>query len=527
MTIVTSSFVLLVTVAIANLIAEWIPWLAKTYLALFAGIVVGLIPSLNHLVADFENDVFMLLILAPLLFFEGQRTTMVKVGRGIPSILGTAFALAVGSAVVATLGLHGFFALGLPVALIMIAISTPTDATAFESVVTGRKFSGRLGNQLKMESLFNDATGLILLQAGLLWLQTGHLSFGQNVGRLVISAVGGAVVGGVLAFGFMLLRQSIARSAANVVSSQTLIYLLTPVVIYLLAEKLAVSGIIAVVVAGLVHNGEANGSRFAVPRQMFFGIELMNFISELLNGAVFVILGISLERIVRDQYRQMFQSLNWLWLGLTAYGLLLLCRVVYAYFFVTQRTWRSSWLFALGGVHGTVTLAMTFSIMGAVSTTQFQQILLVETVVIIVSMLLPTFLFKWLLPRDGDALSKPAILAQIRHQMTAVGVARVRELDLDAAVKHVVIYDLQDQNNSNPLRSFLRRWRGLASRHKDVNVLQSRDQRWAMMQAFASERAFLAEQARQHVVDVALLHDIYTEVLMSEALVVDPYSRMV
>lgn len=48
-----------------------------------------------------------------------------------------------------------------------------------------------------------------------------------------------------------------------------------------------------------------------------------------------------------------------------------------------------------------------------------------------------------------------------------------------------------------------------------------------MMQAFASERAFLADQARRRVVDVTLLHDIYTEVLMSEALVVDPYSRMV
>ncbi|TGD18363.1 NAD(P)H-binding protein [Levilactobacillus suantsaiihabitans] len=49
----------------------------------------------------------------------------------------------------------------------------------------------------------------------------------------------------------------------------------------------------------------------------------------------------------------------------------------------------------------------------------------------------------------------------------------------------------------------------------------------AGMQAFAGERAFLADQARRHVVDVTLLHDIYTEVLMSEALVVDPYSRMV
>lgn len=527
MALFTSTFVLLITVALANLVAQWLPKISKTYFALAAGVIVALIPGLNHLVLAFENETFMIFILAPLLFFEGQITPMVRVSRRIPSILGTAFVLAIGSAVVATLGLHGLFVVSLPVALIMVAISTPTDATAFESVVTGRKISERLGNQLKMESLFNDATGLILLQAGLLWFKTSEFSFAQNIGKLLISAVGGALVGAILAVAFMLFRQALVRTDANVVSSQSLLYLLTPIIIYLLAEKLTVSGIIAVVVAGLVHNGEANSSRFSSPRQMYFGTQLMNFSSEILNGAVFVILGISLERIVSSQYRQMFQSLQWLWLGLTVYLLLVLCRVVYAYGFVAQRQWRDSWLFALGGVHGTVTLAMTFSILGMVPTGQFRQVILVETVVIIVSMLVPTILFKWLLPQDNDALSKPAILARIRQEMTEVGIQRVQALDLSTDVKQTVIYELRDQNNTNHLRSFLRRWRRTVSRHAAITYLQSRDQRWAMMQAFASEREFLVEQARQHVVDLSLIHDIYTEVLMSEALVVDPYSRMV
>lgn len=526
MALFTSTFVLLVTVALANLVAQWLP-IPKTYLALLAGIVVALTPGLNHLVLNFENEIFMVLILAPLLFFEGQTTPMVKVGKGIPSILGTAFALAIGSAVVATIGLHGIFAVSLPLALVMVAISTPTDATAFESVITGRKISDRLSNQLKMESLFNDATGLILLQAGLLWLKTSEFSFSQNIGKLLISAVGGALVGAVLAVAIMLFRQALVRTEENVISSQALIYLLTPIVIYLIAEQLGVSGIIAVVVAGLIHNGEANGSRFTAPRQMYLGTQLMNFISEILNGAVFVILGISLERIVQEQYQQMFRSLQWLWWGVTVYLALLLCRTIYAYFFIAQHRWRTSWLFALGGVHGTVTLAMTFSVLGMLPTSQFQQVILMETVVIILSMLVPTVLFKRLLPQDGDALSKTKILAQIRREMTAVGIQRVQELDLPESVKHVVIYDLQDQNKRNPLQAYLRRWRGIISHHEAISFLQSRDQRWAMMQAFASERAFLADQARRHVVDVTLLHDIYTEVLMSEALVVDPYSRMV
>ncbi|NLR30989.1 cation:proton antiporter [Levilactobacillus tujiorum] len=521
-----STFILLVTVAMANLLAQWVP-ISKNYLALGAGIVVALMPSLNQLVLPFENDIFMMLILAPLLFFEGQVTPMVKVGKGIPSILGTAFILAIVSAIVVTVGVHQGFAVGLPLALVMVAISTPTDATAFESVITGRKISQRLGDQLKMESLFNDATGLILLQAGLIWVKTSEFSFGQNLVKLLVSALGGAFVGGILAVAFMLFRQALVRTEGNVISSQTLVYLLTPIIIYLVAERLDVSGIIAVVVAGLIHNGEANSSRFTAPRQMYLGTQLMNFSSEILNGGVFVILGISLERIVQSQHQQMFQSLDWLWLGLMIYGGLLICRLVYAYGFAMKRQWLNSWVFALGGVHGTVTLAMTFSIAGMVSTFWFRQVILVETVVIVLSMLVPTILFRWLLPQDGDALVKDEILARIRQEMTAVGIQRVQELDLPAAVKRLVVYDLQDQTKTNPLRSYLRRWRGIISHREAINFLQSRDQRWAMMQAFASERAFLTEQARQHVVDVALLHDVYTEVLMSEALVVDPYSRMV
>lgn len=68
----TSAFVLLITVALANLVAQWVPKISKTYFALVAGIIVALIPSLNHLVLEFENETFMIFILAPLLFFEGQ-----------------------------------------------------------------------------------------------------------------------------------------------------------------------------------------------------------------------------------------------------------------------------------------------------------------------------------------------------------------------------------------------------------------------------------------------------------------------
>lgn len=107
-------------------------------------------------------------------------TPIQRVKARMSGILGTAVGLALASAVVIALVLHQL-GLAFPLALMIAAISTPTDATAFDSVAEARVFPKQLKDRLRLESLFNDATGIILLQAGVLWAVTGHLAFTQNV----------------------------------------------------------------------------------------------------------------------------------------------------------------------------------------------------------------------------------------------------------------------------------------------------------------------------------------------------------
>ena len=85
--------------------------------------------------------------------------------------------LAAASAILASLLISRIFSLAIPLALVVTAISTPTDATAFDSVIEGRTIENRIKKNLQLESLFNDATGIILLQAAFLWLQTGQVAF--------------------------------------------------------------------------------------------------------------------------------------------------------------------------------------------------------------------------------------------------------------------------------------------------------------------------------------------------------------
>ncbi|MGV0168765.1 hypothetical protein ACRYI5_09175 [Furfurilactobacillus sp. WILCCON 0119] len=94
MTLFISTLTIVLTVAIANIIAQLIPQISNAYVNILMGMILALFPITNHLVPNFDNDVFMIVVLAPLLFFEGQRTTVVMVRDRLVSILGTAGLLA-------------------------------------------------------------------------------------------------------------------------------------------------------------------------------------------------------------------------------------------------------------------------------------------------------------------------------------------------------------------------------------------------------------------------------------------------
>ncbi|MCC3163839.1 MULTISPECIES: sodium:proton antiporter [Lactiplantibacillus] len=520
-------FVVLVAVAVSELIARLLPRISSTYFNLLFGIILAAWPMTSRYIPEFDNEFFMIVILAPLLFFEGQRTQILQVQQRLKQIIGTAGILAIISAVVITMILPNLFNMTFPLALIMVAISTPTDATALESVIGGRAFPRSSHEQLTLESLFNDATGLVLLQAGIIWWQTGHFNFLQNAGTLLYAAGGGALIGFMIALLFMVIRQWLLRTSINAIYAQNLVYLLTPIIIYILAEAIGVSGIIAVVIAGLVNNSEANRSRFSSPRQMHLGLNLVNFLTSILNGMVFVILGLNLELIFTSQYFIHNNNWQWLMIGVTVYLGLLVCRLLYAKYKVGDHSWRSAGLFSLGGVHATVTLAMTFSLRGTLATNLYNQVILVEVVVIILSMVTATVVFNLKLPVDFDARNRPSRQREIRDEMVKSGIERVKKMDLDPAVRALVMYDLQDQIRSNTLRSFFKQWHGVSQHQEKINVLQSVDQRRALMHAFNEERRYLHSLALTHQIPSDEIYDLYSEVLLAESLVLDPKSRLI
>lgn len=521
-----STFTILIAVALGNVLARLVPRIASAYFNVALGIVIAVMPFFNHLVLSFEDDVFMVLVVAPLLFFEGQRTPIQLVGRHLKTLVGSAVFLAIIGASVAAGVVSSVFSWSLSTALALVAIATPTDATARESVTNGRKLPASTTGTLTMEALFNDATGLILLQAAIIWQSTGHLDLVPNIGRFFYAAGVGIMVGAGLAGLLMIIRQLLIRSTANVVSSQTLLFLLTPFIIYWIAEAIHVSGIIAVVTAGLVANSETVRSRFSAPVQMHLGVELVNFSTDVLNGFVFVILGINLGRILTDTTSHFWTNLTWLGLGAMVYLVLVATRLVYAWVILRSQSLREYLGFALGGVHGTVNLALTFTLVSSgFSPIIFQTILLAETVIIVLSLLVPTIVFALILPVDGDAIQSVAAIAELRQKTVSEGIRQVKKMALSPAVAEIVIYDLKDQMGQTTISHFGHQWRDVTLHPAVMSGIQSVEQRRALMYAFTAERDFLYRMAKDQVYRSEDVYVVTNEVLLAESLVLDPSSQ--
>src|SRR6266487_759699 len=177
------------------------------------------------------------------------------------------------------------------------AIVSPPDAIAATSVIRRLSVPHRIATILEGESLVNDATALVALQFAIAALMTGTFSPGHATLRFVWVAAGG------IAFGLLVgvVMRWVQRHLDDP-PVQITISLLTPFLAYLPAERLHVSGVLATVAAGIFlgwHSPLIVSARYRL--QAFAFWEMVVF---LLNGFVFIVIGLQLPGILRTLNRE-------------------------------------------------------------------------------------------------------------------------------------------------------------------------------------------------------------------------------
>jgi monovalent cation/hydrogen antiporter len=247
---------------------------------------------------ELDPEVILTLVLPPLLYSAALESSLGGIRRNLRTVASLSVLLVLVTALVIGAG----FALLVPAATLAAGIAlgaavAPPDPVA--ALAVGRKVGlpPRLITLIQGEGLLNDATALTILTVAIAAAQGDGYSTPGAVGQFLMSAIGGVLAGLAVAYGVRPLR----RLRRDPLTSNA-ISLATPFVAYLLGESVHVSGVLAVVVAGLVlghHNPRwASGASRLQTNAVW---RLVNF---LLEGFVFLLIGQQLPAVIAglDEY---------------------------------------------------------------------------------------------------------------------------------------------------------------------------------------------------------------------------------
>jgi NhaP-type Na+/H+ or K+/H+ antiporter len=258
------------------------------------GIVASLVPVVPHVTIDPEW--ILVGVLPPLLYSSAVSMPAMDFRREFGAISGLSVVLVVATSVV--LGL--LFAwvvpgLGLAWGIALGAIISPTDAVA-TSIVKQTSVSRRVVAILDGESLLNDATALVLLRTAIA-AAAASFSFWGAVGDFAFAVVVAVVIGAAVGLLNLVVRSRIPSAPVN-----TAISFAVPFVASIPAEHLGASGLVAAVVAGLVTGVRA--PRVLPPGHRLSDAQNWSTIEFVLEGAVFLVMGLQLSSIIHDVERE-------------------------------------------------------------------------------------------------------------------------------------------------------------------------------------------------------------------------------
>lgn len=380
--------------AVATLARRW--HLSAPLLLTVTGIAASFLPALPTV--HVEPEIILLGLLPPLLYGAAIRTSLVDLGSNKSTIglLSVVLVLVTAAAV----GLVVWLVLDVPFALAVAfgGVVAPPDAVAATAVARRIGLPRRIVTLLEGESLFNDATALVVVRMGLVALGVG-VTAGAIAGEFLWAAGGGIVVGVVVAKLLGALRRPLTDTVTD-----TALGLMAPWVAYLPAEAAHCSGILAVVVAGVLLGHTAPANQTAISRMS----ERINWrtVEFLLENAVFLLIGLQARGIVESVGAG---ASGWgaiIWAAVAVLATVVVVRPLFVVP-VAALKWGSGQtlgdrlkagaLVSWAGMRGVVTLAAVFTIPPAAP--QRNVLVLIALVVVVGTLVVQGFSLPWVARR--------------------------------------------------------------------------------------------------------------------------------
>ena len=413
-------------------------------------IAVGIIGSYLPFVPDvvLRPEVVLFGLLPPLLYAASIQTSLVDFNANRRPIL----LLSVGLVAFTTLGIgvlvHALLPdLGWAPALAIGAVVAPPDAVAATAIGRRIGLPRRVVTILEGESLLNDATALVALNTAL----AATVAWQQLTLDFVVAAGGGVLVGLLFFVGIGFVRKHVTDTVIDSALS-----FVTPFAAYVTAEEINASGVVSVVVAGLLLGHKAPIIQTAQSRIA----ERMNWrsIAFLLESSVFLLIGLQARTIIGDASSGGVTAMRIsLVCGLTLLGVIVL-RMVWVFLAryllvrpapdaVTGKKppWTFTFLLGWAGMRGVVTLAAAFII--PPETTHQDVLLLIAFTVTAGTLFLQGLTLPWIARRldvpSPDPASDALARASLLQQASRAGLAKLDEVDEDDP--HLVSENIRDR----------------------------------------------------------------------------------
>lgn len=322
------------------------------------GIIIGFLPGVPLI--EIDREIVMLGLLPPLLYAAAIRTSLIDLRANVRGIAMLSVALVIFTAVGVGLLVWQLLGIPLPLALAFGGVVAPPDAVAATAVARGIGLPRRIVTLLEGESLFNDATALVIVRMGLIALGTAVTAV--EVGVQFLWSAGAGIGIGLLAMWVIRTVRGLIKTTVN----DTAISFVCPWVAYLPAEAVHASGVLAVVTAGVLLGHKAHTFQSASSRLS----ERINWttIQFVLENGVFLLIGLQAKGIIE---RVAYLGVPYL-VGVSAAVLaaVILLRPLFLYLTIPfwgrdaplSTVFRTATLVGWTGMRGVVTLAAALSI---------------------------------------------------------------------------------------------------------------------------------------------------------------------
>ncbi|MNJ85795.1 Sodium, potassium, lithium and rubidium/H(+) antiporter [compost metagenome] len=317
---------LLAMIAIIVLLNMWAVKLRIAYpiLLVIGGLLISFIPGLPILRID--PDLIFFIFLPPLLF-EASWNISFKEMKKWWRIIGSfaflvVFFTALSVAVVTNYAIPGFtLALG----FLLGGIVSPPDAVSTGAITKFVKIPKSTTAILEGESLLNDASSLIIFRFALLAVGSGQFIWQEAALSFLWMIIGGAGIGLILAWIFVQAHKRLPTDAPSDIA----LTLIEPYFMYWIAEQLHCSGVLAVVSGGLFMS--ARRLIFLNSASRIRGFSFWESFIFILNGIVFLIIGLELPEIVAGLRSDGISLSTAIGYGVLVTAILILARMISSY----------------------------------------------------------------------------------------------------------------------------------------------------------------------------------------------------